>query len=888
MLELAKAEEQRQTRGRLKVFFGASAGVGKTYAMLEAARARKTEGVDVVVGVVETHGRKETEALVNGLEILPPRLAEYRGAKLREFDLSGALARRPRLMLIDELAHTNAVDSKNAKRWQDVAELLDAGIDVYTTVNVQHVESLNDVVAQITRVAVRETIPDAVIEQADEIELIDLPPDDLLQRLKDGKVYVAEQAERAASNFFRKGNLIALRELALRQTADRVNRQVQSYREEQAIRSTWPTNERILVCVSASPLSERLVRAGRRMAAGLGAEWIAVSVDTPAQANMPERAQQQLKQNLRLAEQLGAEVVTLQGGSMVREILDYAGRRNATKIIVGKPARAGWIDRLLGSPVDDLIRQSGDIDVYVIKGDAEPVSPRQRLPEPREIVWKNYAAAAATSMLSTLVATLMFRHFELSNLIMIYLLGVVVIAARLGLGPAIFTALLSVGAFDFFFVEPRFTLAVADSQYLVTFVVMLAVSIVISSLTARIQKQAGLASVRERRTAALYSMTRQLSSTRGTEKLLQIAVKHVSDVFESDVVGLMPDEEGRLLVRAGNEAKFPFSARERGVAQWVFDLGRPAGLGTDTLPAAEAMYVPLIATRGPVGVLGVHPARPSRLLTADQIQLLESFAGQAALAVECDRLADEAQKSQVAAEAEKSRSSLLSSVSHDLRTPLAAICGASSSLLEESRLNESARHELLETIHEESTRMTRLVANLLEMTKLEAGTKMKKEWCPLEEVVGGSLTRLEKALQDHPVRVKLPPDLPIVPQDVILMEQVFTNLLENIVKYTPPGTTAEITATVDGGAVRVEISDDGPGLTTGDEKKIFEKFYRGKSSTQSRGAGLGLAICRGIIEAHGGKIWAENRPSGGAIFRFTLPLKGETPVPEQLPEAQAT
>ena len=887
MLERAKAEEHRQQRGRLKVFFGASAGVGKTYAMLEAAHARKGEGVDVVIGIVETHGRKETEALVRGLEVLPPRLVDYRGAKLREFDLSGALARRPRLILMDELAHTNAVESKNAKRWQDVAELLDAGIDVYTTVNVQHVESLNDVVAQITHVAVRETIPDAVIEQADEIELIDLPPDDLLRRLKEGKVYLPEQAERAASNFFRKGNLIALRELALRQTADRVNRQVQSYREEQAIRSTWPTNERILVCVSASPLSERLVRAGRRMAAGLGAEWIAVSVETPAQVNMPERSRLQLKQNLRLAEQLGAEVVTLQGASMVAETLEYAGLRNVTKIIVGKPARAGWLDRLLGSPVDDLIRQSGDVDVYVIKGDTAPPTPAQRLlPEPRQVEWKNYAWAAATAMVSTVASALMFTHFELSNLIMIYLLGVVVIAARLGLGPAILTAILSVGAFDYFFVEPRFTFAVADSQYVVTFMVMLAVSIVISSLTARIQSQAGAASIRERRTSALYSMTRQLSSTRGTERLLQIAVKHVSEVFESDVVGLMPDEQGRLLVRAGNEAKFPFSARERGVAQWVFDLGRPAGLGTDTLPAAEAMYVPLIATRGPVGVLGVHPARPSRLLSADQIQLLESFASQAALAVECDRLADEAQKSQVDAEAEKSRSSLLSSVSHDLRTPLAAICGASSSLLDDHRLDEAARHEMLVTINEESTRMTRLVANLLEMTKLEAGAKLKKEWCPLEEVIGGSLTRMESALLGRPVIVKLAPDLPLAPQDVILMEQVFINLLENIVKYTPPGSPAEITAVAQNDAVRVDVIDHGPGFIPGEEKKIFDKFYRGKSTGQTRGAGLGLAICRAIIEAHGGKISADNSPDGGAVFRFTLPLKGDKPVSESVPEAQ--
>ena len=889
LLERANAEELRQKRGRLKIFFGASAGVGKTYAMLEAAKARKAEGADVVIGVVETHGRKETEALVGGLEILAPKLVDYRGATLKEFDLAGALARKPRIILIDELAHTNAAGSKNTKRYQDVAELLDAGIDVYTTVNVQHLESLNDVVAQITHVQVRETIPDAVVEQADEIELIDLPPDDLLRRLKEGKVYVASQAERAAANFFRKGNLIALRELALRCTAERVNRQVQSYREEQSIKSMWPTADRILVCVSSSPLSERLVRAGRRMAAGLGAEWFAVSVETPAQVNMPERDRQQLKHNLGLAAQLGAEVLTLQGASMVGEILLYAARRNITKIIVGKPTRSRWLDRLFGSPVDDLIRQSGDVDVYVIKGDAEAAAQIRRLPENHPVPGTDYAWAMATVALSTALCWPMFHqyHFERSNLIMLYLLGVVVIAARLGLGPAILTSVLGVAAFDFFYVEPFYTFAVRDSQFFVTFLVMLTVSIVISSLTSRIQRQAGVASVRERRTAALYSMTRQLSSTRGMERLLQIAVQHVSEVFESDVVGLMPDADGRLLVRAGNE-RFPFSPRERSVAQWVFDLARPAGMGTDTLPAAEAMYVPLVATRGPVGVLGVHPARPSRLLTADQIQLLEAFASQAALAIECDRLADEAQKAQVEAETEKSRSTLLSSVSHDLRTPLASITGASSSLLEENRLPEHARRELLETIHEESARMTRLVANLLEMTKLEAGTKMKKEWCPLEEVVGGALTRLEKNLRDHPVNVKLAPDLPLVPQDVILMEQVFTNLLENVVKYTPPGTAVDISASVENNEVHVDVCDNGPGLQSGDEKKIFDKFYRGKSASGARGAGLGLAICRAIVEAHGGKIWAENRAGGGAAFRFTLPLKGEKPVTEQLPEVQVS
>ena len=885
LLELAQSEERLKTKGKLKIFFGASPGVGKTYGMLEAARARKKEGKDVLIGIVETHKRKETEALIEGLEILPVHFIEYKNTKLREFDVDAAIARRPGLILIDELAHTNAPGSKNAKRWQDVNDILDAGIDVYSTVNVQHVESLNDVVAQITGVIVRETIPDSIVERADEIELIDLPPDDLLQRMKEGRVYLGDQAERAAQNFFRKGNLIALRELALRCTADRVNRQVQSFRQEKAIDTTWPTAERILVCISPSPFSARLVRSARRMAAALRAEWIAVYVETPALAAMDDKSRQQVKQNLKLAEQLGAKTVTLTGHHFVDEIVEFARARNVSKIITGKPDRPRWRDLLFGSGVDQLIRKSADIDVYVIKGDPDASHEPRTYSVQATTDNKKYVFALATILLCTLISYILFAIFkhDNANLDMVYLLGVVFVATSYGRGPAIFSSILSVAAFDFFFVDPLYSFAVSDTKYLITFAIMLIVALLISSLTAQIQRHAQAAGVRELRMSTLYSLSRELSSARGPGALVGILARHAAQLFDAEVIGLLPDAEGRLMARAGNESTFPFGARERGVAQWVSELGRPAGMGTDTLAGAEALYVPLNATRGIVGVLGLHP-RQGRALTAEQMTLLETCAAQTALAVEIDRLGDETRKAQVEAETEKSRSALLSCVSHDLRTPLASICGAASSLLDQGQtLPENTKMELVQTISDEGTRLARLISNLLEMTKLESGAvQMRKEWCPLEEVVGSALTRMEKTLIHHPVKTVLPGDLPMVPVDVVLIEQVFINLLENAVKYTPEGSPIEISATLETREVVVRIADRGPGLPPGDEKKIFDKFYRGKAREGTSGVGLGLTICRAIVEAHGGKIRAENRASG-AVFVFSIPLDGD--VPKMAPAA---
>jgi two-component system sensor histidine kinase KdpD len=881
ILARVREEELRQSRGKLKVFLGAAAGVGKTYAMLEAAHARRAEGVDVAVGWVDTHGRAETEVLLAGLEILSRRPIEYRGTILTEFDLDAALKRRPTLILVDELAHTNAPGSRHAKRWQDVQELLEAGINVYTTLNVQHLESLNDVIAQITTVRVRETVPDSVLEQADEVELVDLPPEELLQRLKEGKVYVPDQAQEAIRNFFRKGNLIALRELALRRTADRVDEQMQDYMRDHAIAQTWPAAERILVCVRAGPLGVKLVRAARRMAVRLRAEWLTVYVETPDHVHLSETDRDGLVRTLRLAEQLGGQAVTLSGQSVTEEILAYSRARNVSRIIVGKPAEPRWKDVLFGSVVDELIRRS-DIDVYVIRGEEGEPSPQRAPRLARSTSWQQLGWALGTVALCTAVGWVMFPYFELSNLIMVYLLGTVLVAPRLSRPFTILTSIFSVAAFDFFFVPPYFTFAVSDVRYFVTFAVMLVVAIVVSSLTVRIRQQAEAARYRERRTAALYDLSRELAGTRGVDTLMRAAVRHIHEVFAGQVVILRPGPEGGLVLEAAHPAPFEIDADESGVGRWVYEHRQMAGLGTDTLPGAQALYVPLIASQGIVGVLGVRLQNVQAFADPEQLHLLETFANQAALAIERAQLAEEAQQAQVRAEAERLRNALLSSVSHDLRTPLATIMGSASSLLEDgTHFQRGTWQDLLQSIVDEAERLNRLVSNLLNMTRLEAGAlAVKKEWHPLEEVVGTALARMEKRLRDRPVNIRLPANLPLVQIDGLLIEQVFINLLDNGVKHTPVRSGIDISASVSDGTMLVEVADRGPGFTPGEEERVFDKFYRGQT-TGSRGVGLGLTICRAIIEAHGGKIWAENRVGGGAVFRFTLPAREAPPeVPE--------
>jgi two-component system sensor histidine kinase KdpD len=881
LLKRVQAAEAEQARGKLKVFFGATAGVGKTYAMLQAAHEQRPEGVDVVIGWVETHGRTETEALLEGLPILPPRVVEHRGTTLREFDLDAALARRPQLILMDELAHTNAPGSRHPKRWQDVKELLKAGINVYTTVNVQHLECLNDVVAQITGVRVSETVPDSVLEQADDVELIDLPPDDLLQRLKDGKVYMPEQAQHAIQNFFRKGNLIALRELALRRTAERVDQQMEVYRRDHAVVRTWPAAETIMVCVNMKPRGPRLVRAARTMATGLHAKWIAVYVQTPRHLRMPQGDRDRVNQTLRLAELLGAETVVLSGANVAQELLSYARTRNVAKIIVGKPVRARWKEWVFGSVVAELVQQSGETDIYVITGEAGESRPLATQVVKRSSEWSSYGLSVVGVALSTAVAWLMFPYFSVANLIMVYLMGVVLVAIRYGRGPSVLASVLSVAAFDFFFVPPYLSFAVSDIEYLLTFVVMLVVALTISGLAVRTKQQAELARHQERRTAVLYALSRDLATHRGTGLLTQLAAKHLREVFDGQVAMFLSDADKRVQLQRGEQLHFEFDPKESGVAQWVFEHNERAGLGTDTLAGASALYLPLVGSAGPIGVVAVRPAESSRLLDPDQLLLLESLVNQVALAIERTRLAEEAQQAHVRVETERMRNAILSSVSHDLRTPLATITGAASSLLDErGHLEPAARLELARSIYRESDRLDRLLKNLLDMMRIEAGAvHLNKEWHPVDEVVGAALARLEGRLRDHTVNTAFPADLPLVLVDGVLLEQVMINLVENAVKYAPSGSEIDLSASVSDHGVVVEVADRGPGIPVGEEARIFDKFYRAKPAREG-GVGLGLTICRGIIEAHGGRIWAENRRGGGAVFRFAIPLLERQPSVE--------
>jgi two-component system sensor histidine kinase KdpD len=889
LLARMRREEARAQRGLLKIFFGAAPGVGKSYAMLEAARKLSAEHVDVVVGYVELHGRPDTESLLAGLEVLPAQQLEYRGVTLSEFDVDAALRRHPRVLCVDELAHSNHPGARHPKRWMDVEELLNAGIDVYTTVNVQHIESLNDVVAQITGVQVRETVPDRVFDAADEVELVDLPPDDLLQRLREGKVYSTEKTGQALTSFFRKGNLIALRQLALRATADRVDAALHEYRKSHSIVDTWAAGERVLVCVGPDPLSERLVRAARRLATALHANWVAVYVETPGLARLPRSARDRVLATLKLAETLGAETANLSGESVAVELLSYARRRNVSKIIVGKPSRSRWRDRLRPSLVDEVVRQSGAMDVYVITGEADAVTPRPSNVPRRTSHWSAYAKSIAVVVAITALCALLHHYIERTNLVMLYLLGTVLVAARIGRGPSVLAAILSVALFDFLFVPPMYSFAVSDAEYLITFAVMLATGLIISQLAARGKRQAAVARARERRTLELYALSRELVQSRDVAALGTILRQHVIAGIDGEAAVLMPDAQGHVLdpthfctrgTVSTSQARYPVPGNDLGIAQWAYDHRQKAGRNTDTLASADAIYLPLNALKRCIGVLGLRPADPSQLEIPEQMQLLESFVNQAAVAMERVQLTDTAQAADVEIESEKMRNALLSSISHDFRTPLASIIGAASTLLDESpqTLDPAGRKTLLHTLLEEANRLHRLVDNLLDLTRLTEGTlPLKRQWVALEEILGAVLRRLQNALAGRTVDIDLPKDLPLVEVDEVMLEQLLFNLLDNAQKYTPAGSPLRIAATLQRGEIVVSVRDHGPGLPAGDERRVFEKFHRGHDEAAQSGFGLGLSICKAIVEAHGGEITARNLPvsgdsGGGAEFRFTLPV----------------
>ncbi len=892
LLARVQHEEHRARRGKLRIFFGYAAGVGKTYAMLAAAQRERAAGVDVVVGYVEPHGRAETEALLAGLESLPARLVPYRGVDLREFDLDAALARRPELLLVDELAHSNAEGLRHAKRWQDVAELLDAGVNVWTTLNVQHIESLNDVIAQITGVVVRETLPDAVLEQADEIELIDLTPEELGERLAAGKVYLPAQAERAIKNFFQRGNLVALRELSLRQAANRLQRDVEAARHERAATAPWLTADRLLVCVGPSPSSARILRTAKRLAATLGCEWLAVAVSTGGEGALAGRTWEQTGRNLRLAEQLGAETHTLIGRSVADALLDFARERNVSKIVVGKTAQSWWKRRLFGTIVDQLLNRAGEIDVYVVSGDGAEADATRTPPLPAARPSREYALAAgfvgASAALGWAADAVGLSE---ANIVMLVLAGVALAATRVSRGPAIASAVLAVVVFDFCFVPPHFTFAVSDTEYLITFAVMLGIGLLISGLSTRQRAQLLASQQQERRTGQLFRMTRQLSELSGTEFLVRTAGRQLEDIFGGEAVLFVREQDGTLALRYGEQSSIAAEPINRDVAVWVAGNNKTAGAGADTLPNATATFVPLVGSQRTVGAVGVRPRETARLLDPEQQRLLETCASLIALSLERDESVLEAHQSQLQIETEQMRTSLLSSVSHDLRTPLAGIAGAASSLATSfDALDPATRRGLLDTITDESERLSRIVENLLQMTRLSSGRlSVDRQWQPVDEVIGSALHRLERHLEGRDVSVRLADDLPLGSFDDVLVELVLVNLLDNALKYSPAGSPIEIKAEEAPGAVAIEVNDRGRGFLPGDEQQVFEIFYRGAAARPDRrGTGLGLAICKAIVRAHGGVISARTRPSGGASIRFTLPYEGEPPNVDVADDAAGT
>ena len=882
LLDRINEDEIRAARGKLKIFFGASAGVGKTYAMLSSARQQVQQGADIVIGVVETHGRKETEALLGGLERLPLKEVSYRDKVLKEFDIDGALARKPELILIDELAHSNVPGSRHPKRWQDVHELLSSGIDVYSTVNVQHLETLNNVVGGITGIRVWETVPDHVFDAADEVVLVDLPPDELLQRLKEGKVYLPHQAERAIRNFFRKGNLIALRELALRRTADRVDNQMIQYRRDKSVETVWQTRESLLACIGPGDGGDRIIRSAARIAARFDVLWHVIYIETPELRRLSEKRRLHILKNLKLAQETGAETASLSGSDAVETAIEYARDHNLSRIIVGRdhgpswqPWKRSFADRIgMRAPEVDVIqvaREDTKVDSRRDEITDEPLLGRLKAP------WRSFAMSALFCALATLIAMPLLSVFDLANIAMLFLLAVVLAAVRYGLGPAVAAAFLNVAAFDYFFVPPRFSFAVSDVQYLLTFAVMLAVGLVTARLTSDLKFQARIASRREHRVRALYEMSRDLSGALITQQIAEISQRFAENGFDARAAIVLADEKGRLLEPIQVAGGLP--TVDAGISQWAFDHEAEAGCGTDTLPGTPFLYIPLKAPMRTRGVLALEPRHPRRLMAPEQRRLLDTFARLIAISLERIHYVEVAQTTTLQMESERLRNSLLSAISHDLRTPLAALVGLADSMNMTRPPLTDQQTEIAASMREEALHMNSLVNNLLDMARLQAGAvKLNRQWQPIEEVVGSAIKAMGPIIANHHVKVHLPENLPLLEFDAVLIERVFSNLLENAAKYTPPGSTIEIGAISDtDDHVDIWVEDNGPGLPAGREEEIFKKFERGMKENATPGVGLGLTICRAIVEAHGGTILAENRRGGGARFIFSLPC-GNPPV----------
>jgi len=869
------AQAQRETRGRLKIFLGAAPGVGKTYAMLEAAHDCRRDGIDVVGAVIETHGRRETERLLGGVELLPSRHVEYRGRTFHEMDLEALLKRRPKLALVDELAHTNIPGSCHVKRWQDVDEILAAGIDVYATLNIQHLESVNDIVEQIAGIKVRETLPDSVLAKADEIELIDLPPDELIKRLHEGKVYVPEQARRATQNFFSPGTLTALREMALRHAAERVDAQMVDYMRAHAIPGPWPTRERIVLCIDERVDADRLVRVTKRTAERRGAAWVAVTVETNRSFTLREAEKDRIAGALRLAEQLGGETAVLQGEDVVAAVLDFATERNATQIVVGRSRPRRW--RLGKSVTDRLIAESGDFNVIVVGGRADSTQPPP-IRTPRKAVnadWRGYAFALLATALATGLGFLIDRWLPIANISVAFLMAVMVVAMRVGLRPAILTSVWSFLAFNFFFTEPRWSFTVTDSKNLLTIVFFLIAAVIVSNMAGRLRTQVQSTREHARRTTNLYDFGRKVTAAATQDDVLWAVVHHVAATINGKSLVLLPVEHG-LAIAAGYPPEDQLDDRSAAAADWAWSHAKPAGRGSATLPASLWLFLPLKTARSAVGVLGVQMMEDADLPSPAQMRLLETLADQGAVAIERTTLVADIEAARVTTERERLRSALLSSLSHDLRTPLVSIIGAASSMMSyDDKLDATNRYDLLQTILDEAERLNRFVQNLLDMTKLGAGAlKPKVDWADLRDIVGAAVARTQRLARAHTLRVDIDGSVPLLSVDAVMMEQMFFNLLDNACKYSPAGTTVKVWALTTADHIAVEVVDQGPGIPADDRERVFDMFYRvDQTDTQIAGTGLGLAICRGIVTAHGGTIRAEPGLHGaGTCIVIHLPL----------------
>jgi two-component system sensor histidine kinase KdpD len=883
LLEAARREEQGLAK--LRIFVGAAPGVGKTYEMLQQARARKKDGYDVVVGIVETHGRKETEILLEGLEVIPRRRIEYRGQWLEEMDLDAIIARHPQIVLVDELAHTNAPGSRHPKRYLDVEELLSHGINVYSTVNIQHIESLNDVVAQITHVRVRETVPDSVFDRADAIELVDITPDDLIQRLKEGKVYVPKQAERALEHYFSPGNLTALRELALRRTAERVDEQLLTHMQAHAIPGPWAAGERILVCISEDPRAAGLVRYAKRLADRLHAPFTALYIETRRSLQFTEEERDRIADTLRLAEALGGEAITVPGGerSIADDVMGFAHANNITQIIIGKSNRPRWFEILHGSVVHELVRRSGNISVNVIAG--EELS---RDPIPKKTIraaessspfdpWPYLAAllaVAAALGISEGIQPL----FGVENVDLVFLTAVVAVAVRWGLWPSLLATVASSLCYNFFFLPPIYTFTITDPTNIAAFVFFTTVAVVVSQFAARGRTQTVAAQQRVRTVELLYAFSRKLAGVGTLDDVLWATAYQAALMLKVRVVLLLP-EDGSITVKAGYPPEDVLDEADMAAATWAWQNNRAAGRGSQTLPGAKRLFLPMRTGRGPTGIMGIDSDKPGPLLTPDERRLLDALIDQSALAIERIRLVEDMDRAKRTIETDRLRSALLTSISHDLKTPLAAVLGAAGTLRSmPDALDEQAKAELLATVIDESERLNRFIANLLDMTKLESGAIVPNSALhDLSEVVGTALERASKILAGHRVEVELAKDLPMVEIDPILFEQALFNLLDNAAKYAPAGTTIRIQSWQERDFVGLQVLDEGAGIPPGDLEHIFDKFYRARKVDHVRaGTGLGLAISRGFVEAMHGTISGANRTDRtGAVFTIQLP----TPAP---------